>query len=123
MCDGGRIKHHLANNIGQPNSTILFVGYQARGTVGRRIVDGDSPVRILGSMYDVKARIEKVDSLSAHADEKGLLRWLTSLKNPPRRVFLVHGEEDTAKNFAEEVRKQTGWHVTVPYYKQEFTLD
>ncbi|MBN1126334.1 MAG: MBL fold metallo-hydrolase [Sedimentisphaerales bacterium] len=123
MCTGGRIKHHLAANIGRPESTILFVGYQAVGTLGRLIVDGKEEVRILGQMYPVKARIERVHGFSAHAGQDELFAWLRNLKKPPRGVFVVHGEAEAAENFGQYLRDQTGWEVTVPEYKDSITLE
>jgi len=123
MCTGGRVKHHLVNNITNPKNTIMFVGYQAVGTLGRRIVNGEPEVRILGREYPVKATIAKIGGFSAHADKTELLDWLKSLKKPPRKIFVVHGEENSAKHFAEYVRGETGWNVEVPAYKDEFILD
>ena len=123
MCSGGRIKHHLVTNISRPESTIMFVGYQAIGTLGRQIVDGMDKVRILGQMYKVKARIAKLNGFSAHADRDGLLQWLSAIKNPPRQLFVVHGEEEVSSIFAEYVRGKLGWKVSVPQYKDEVVLD
>jgi metallo-beta-lactamase family protein len=122
MCTGGRIKHHLVANITRPESTILFVGYQAVGTLGRQIVDGVPQVRILGEYYPVKARIVQLQGLSAHADRDHLLTWLTALKSPPKEVFVVHGEPASAESFAAFVREKTGWQVTVPDYRQTVIL-
>ncbi|MCF7955696.1 MAG: MBL fold metallo-hydrolase [Phycisphaerae bacterium] len=118
MCTGGRIKHHLANNIQNPASTILFVGYQAFGTLGRRLVNGENPVRILGEERAVNARIAKVNGFSGHADKNELLAWLEHLKTPPKHVFVVHGEKEAAKVFSNFVKEKTGWEVTVPEYNQ-----
>jgi len=123
MCTGGRIKYHLISNITRPESTILFVGYQAIGTLGRAIVDGAKDVRILGKHYPVKARIVQMSGFSSHADKPQLLRWLYNLKHMPRHVFVVHGEEEAANYLAETIRKDKGWTVTVPHYKDEFVLD
>jgi metallo-beta-lactamase family protein len=123
MCTGGRIKYHLVNNISRPESTIMFVGYQATGTLGRRIVDGEKEVRILGQQYQVKARVVRIHGFSAHADRNELLDWLRELQAPPRRVFVVHGETESACSFGDYVRKQTGWDVTVPAYRDEIILD
>lgn len=109
MCNGGRVKHHLVANIGRPESTILFVGYQARGTLGRQIVTGESPVRILGRWHDVHARIESIDEFSAHADRAELLDWLTAspaASRPPRRVFVVHGEAKASAALAGALRER-----------------
>lgn len=122
MATGGRIKHHLVNNISRPESTILFVGYQSRGTLGRVITDGQNPVRILGQMHEVKARIEQLQGLSAHAGRSELLDWVTKLNKAPRKVFITHAEEDSAVSFATDLKKRTGWPVTVPAYGDSFEL-
>ena len=123
MCTGGRIKHHLVNNISRPESTIMFVGYQAIGTLGRRIVNGEKEVRILGSNRSVQARIAQVHGFSAHADREELLTWLQTLKRPPRKLFVVHGEAESAQQFGRFVREETGWEVVVPDYQDEAILD
>jgi len=123
MCNGGRIKHHLVSNISRPESTIMFVGYQAVGTLGRQIVDGAKKVRILGRMYKVKARIAQLSGFSAHADRDELLSWLSAIKNQPRGVFVVHGEEEVALSFAGSIKDKLGWNVSVPQYKDEVILD
>lgn len=123
MCTGGRVKHHLVNNIGRPESTILFVGYQAAGTLGRRIVDGEEEVRILGQTHKVRARVVRVHGFSAHADRNELLEWLSALKKAPKRIFIVHGEKNAAESFAEFVKEKTGWDATVPAYRDEVLID
>lgn len=123
MCTGGRIKHHLKNNISRPESTILFVGYQAVGTLGHIILDGVDPIRIFGEEHEVKARIEKISGFSAHADQNELLRWISALKKPPRCVFVTHGEPDAAHTFGSLLSEKNGWNVEVPEYQQEITLD
>ncbi len=123
MCTGGRIKHHLVNNISRRESTILFPGYQATGTLGRQIVDGAKEVRILGQMYPVKARIAQINGFSAHADRDELFRWLSGLKRPPLHLFVTHGEPDVAQYFANFVKERTGWEVSVPKYQDEVVLD
>jgi metallo-beta-lactamase family protein len=123
MCTGGRIKHHLVQNISRPESTILFVGYQALGTLGRHIVDGAKEVRILGEMHRVRARVTQIHGFSAHADRDDLLRWLSSLQEPPRHVFVTHGEPETAGHFADFLKKKKGWAVTVPRYRDSVDLE
>jgi metallo-beta-lactamase family protein len=123
MCSGGRIKHHLVTNISRADSTILFVGYQAMGTLGRQIVDGAQEVRILGQYYPVRARVVQLSGFSGHADQQQLLKWLSSFKKPPRRLFITHGEPDTAQHFANLVKERTGWDVSVPDYKDEVILN
>ncbi|MFH1883095.1 MAG: MBL fold metallo-hydrolase [Planctomycetota bacterium] len=123
MCTGGRVKHHLVNNITRPQNTIMFVGYQAFGTLGRRIVDGEKQVRILGRDYPVRARIVRINGFSAHADRDELFKWLSTLEVPPRKLFVVHGESESANHFGDYVRQKTGWHVAVPAYQDEIVLD
>jgi len=123
MCTGGRVKHHLVNNIAKPESTIMFVGYQAVGTLGRIIIDGVKKVRILGQKYPVRAKVVRIGGFSAHADRDELLAWLKELESPPRHVFVVHGESESAKAFGEHVKEQTGWPVTVPEYQDEVEID
>jgi len=123
MCTGGRVKYHLVNNISRPESTIMFVGYQAIGTLGRRIVDGEKQVRILGQEYPVKAKVVRIHGFSSHADRNELLQWLRELKSPPRKLFVVHGETESAQRFGDYVREQTGWQVSVPGYQDQIVLD
>lgn len=123
MCTGGRIKHHLVKNISRKESTILFAGYQAVGTLGRQITDGAKKVRILGDYYPVKARIEQIHGLSSHADRNELCHWLFSLKKAPMRVFVVHGEDKSALSFGRLVKEKTGWDVIVPQYGTEAILE
>ncbi|UCC59703.1 MAG: MBL fold metallo-hydrolase, partial [Dehalococcoidia bacterium] len=119
----GRIKHHLMTNISRKGCTILFVGYQATGTLGRFLVDGASEVRILGGMHEVGARIEQINGLSAHADRDELFRWLSSLKKPPRHVFVVHGEPESVSQFTDFLSDRTGWNITAPEYRDEVILE
>jgi len=123
MCTGGRIKHHLKNNIGRPESTILFVGYQAHGTLGRIILDKPETVRIFGEEHPVRARIERIGGFSAHADQNELYRWISSIKEPPRKVFMTHGEESAAIALQKFIAEKTGWNCVVPEYEQEVVLD
>lgn len=123
MCTGGRIKHHLVNNITKSRNTIMFVGYQAMGTLGRRLVDGDKEVRILGREYPVKARVVRINGFSAHADKEELLEWLSGLKKPPRKLFVVHGESESALHFGAFISDKMGWKVEVPAYRDEIVLD
>ena len=121
MCTGGRIKYHLRSNITRPESTLLFVGYQAMGTLGRRIVQGDKEVRILGKRFPVKAEVKQISGFSAHADRDELLKWLKALKQP-RHVFVTHGEESVSESFAAYVKAQTGWETSVPKHGDEVVL-
>jgi metallo-beta-lactamase family protein len=123
MCTGGRIKHHLVQNISRPESTILFVGYQARGTLGRQIVDGSKDVRILGQYYPVRARIVQLSGFSAHADRDELMRWLSAFEKPPRQLFVTHGEPEVADNFCEYISQKMAWPVSSPEYQSQVLLD
>jgi metallo-beta-lactamase family protein len=122
MCTGGRIKQHLIRNISRPDSTVLFVGFQAKETLGRQILEGSRAVRILGQTLPVRARIEKILGFSAHADRKALFRWLGAFEEPPRRLFLTHGEKEVPLALAEELRRDRGWEVSVPEYLETFEL-
>ena len=123
MCTGGRIKYHLASNISRAESTILFIGYQARGTLGRQIVEGAKEVRILGQMRSVKASIRRIDGFSAHADQSELLKWLSGFRTQPKQMFVVHGEQEAAELFAGLVQKNYDWNVSVPQYLDKVTLN
>ena len=114
MCTAGRIKHHLKHNISNPACTILFVGYQARETLGQVIQRGTDPVRIFGDWFDVGASIETIDGFSAHADQAELLTWFGSLGGCPRRSFLVHGDEDAALTLADLLRARHAAQIEVP---------
>ena len=123
MCTGGRVKHHLVTNISRPECTILFVGYQARGTLSRQIVDGAKEVRILGQRHRVRARVAQPNGFSAHADRDALFRWLSGLHQAPRHLFVVHGEPESARQFADSVREKMGWPTSVPAYQQQVMLE
>ncbi len=122
MCTAGRIKHHLAHNIGRSESTILFVGYQAEGTLGRQILGGSPRVRIHGRDHQVLASVEEIQGFSGHADGPALMRWLSHFKTPPRHVFVTHGEEESSLGFAEKIRQELGWNVSVPHYQETFQM-
>lgn len=123
MCTGGRIKHHLVNNITRKESTIMFVGYQAAGTLGRQLVDKAKEVRIFGQKYKVRAKVKQINGFSAHADRNEMLNWLMKFKSPPKEVFLVHGEPESAQAFKEFITEKTGWKTVVPAYGDEIVLD
>lgn len=123
MVTGGRVKHHIARNIGRPDSTILFVGYQAHDTLGRKILDGAPEIRILGRTLPVRARVAKINGFSAHADRKGLDRWLDGFKSPPRRLFVTHGDAEVALKTGERLRQERKWTVEVPEFREVWDLD
>jgi metallo-beta-lactamase family protein len=114
MCDAGRIRHHLRHNLPRPGSAIVFTGFQAVGTLGRKLIDGAQRVRLFREEVPVRASIHTIGGLSAHADQAGLLAWLKGFERAPGRTFVVHGEAAVAFAFAERVRAELGWDVEVP---------
>lgn len=122
MCNGGRILHHLYNRLPRTNDTLLFVGYQSEGTRGRKILDKEPTTRIFGEEIEVKCNVVHLDGLSAHADKKELFKWLKNFKSAPKQTFIVHGEVETMQIFAQNIRNQMGWNVTVPDYMESFEL-
>ncbi len=114
MCDAGRIKHHLRHHLGRPECAIVIIGFQAAGTLGRRLVDGDKRVRLFGEDVAVRASIHTIGGLSAHADQAALLNWLKSFESAPQRNFVVHGEAQTACGFADRIADELGWSVEAP---------
>lgn len=122
MCTGGRVKHHLMKNITRPESTILFVGYQAKGTLGREILEKAKIVRILGRSYPVRAQVEKINGFSAHADKKELLKWISGFGDLPKKIFLVHGEEEVIADFATVLREKFRSDIVIPEYLQAFEI-
>lgn len=116
MATGGRVLAHLKAVLPNPRHTVLFVGFQAAGTRGRRLVDGEREVKIHGQMVPVAAAIEQIHSMSAHADGDELVRWLRGVSAPPARVFVVHGEPESAATFADRLGRELGWPASVPQY-------
>ncbi len=114
MCDAGRIKHHLRHNLGRPECAIVIIGFQAQGTLGRRLVDGEKRVRLFGEEHAVRASVHTIGGLSAHADRDALLGWLGAFTAPPNRTFVVHGEAATACSFADTISEKLGWSVEAP---------
>ena len=123
MCEAGRIKHHLKHHLWDPKCSIVFVGYQAEGTLGRSIVNGDKDVSIFGEKIHVNAEIYNLEGFSGHADRDGLLEWLSGFRTPPKKIFLVHGEEDSKQKFAETVKLALGYDCTVVEDVSEYNLD
>ena len=123
MCEVGRIKHHLKHHLWDPNSTILFVGYQAPGTLGRRIVDGEKRVKIFGEEIAVNARIEYIEGYSGHADQEWLMNFVYSFITKPKHIFLVHGEPTGQEILKSKIVDEIGLTVTIPEYGQTYTLD
>lgn len=115
MCDAGRIRHHLKHNLWRHDSTVLFVGYQAEGTLGRRLLDGVDSVKLFGEEIAVHAEIGWLPGMSGHADRDGLLEWIGTLKQPPKAVFVNHGEDDVCNIFADTLNEKFGYTAYAPY--------
>lgn len=122
MMSGGRILHHALRLLPDETATVVFVGYQAAGTLGRRVADGQKQVKVLGQWIPVRCRIEKIGGLSAHADWKEVVRWLEGMPSAPRRVFVTHGEPEAATAMARHIRERFGWETEVPQYGEKFEL-
>lgn len=123
MCTAGRIKHHLIHHINRPESLILFVGYQAVGTLGRHILSGAKEVRIHGRTWPVRAQITQVHGFSGHADRNQLLTWLSHFNNPPKCVYLTHGDSESAESLAQDIQGRYNWQVHIPVYKEIAKLE
>ncbi|MBR2831820.1 MAG: MBL fold metallo-hydrolase [Oscillospiraceae bacterium] len=122
MCEAGRIRHHLKHNLWRPESTILFVGYQSAGTLGRTLLDGEKSVRLFNETIGVRAEIAALPGVSGHADMNGLLRWAGSLEQKPERVFVVHGEDTVTDLFAERLQNELGYAAVAPYNGEQWDL-
>lgn len=122
MCEAGRIRHHLKHNLWRPECTVLFVGYQAVGTLGRSIVDGAAQVKLFGEPIEIRASVKKLAGLSGHADKDGLLDWLSGFEKKPERVFVVHGEESVCDSFKECLMTEHGLSAYAPYSGTRFNL-
>ena len=123
MATGGRVLHHLKDGLPNERNTVLLVGFQAVGTRGRQLLDGMQSVKIHGMAVPVRARIDRIESMSAHADSAEILRWLEGFKAPPKRTFLVHGEPDAMEALAASVTKKAGWAVHTPHLDELVTLE
>lgn len=123
MCEAGRIKHHLKHNLWNHKSSVIFVGYQAEGTLGRLIVEGAKDVNIFGESVHINAEIYNLEGFSGHADKDGLMQWLAGFRQKPHDIFLVHGETDSKRDFADSVKKELGYDCTVIEGVSEFELN
>jgi len=122
MCEAGRIRHHLKHNLWKKNSSIVFVGYQAEGTLGQKIRDGAKKVKLFGEEIHVNAEVYNVEGFSGHADKNGLLDWLRGFKEKPCKLFIVHGEGQSKEDFAREVEQQLGIECIIPGYNEEYEI-
>ena len=123
MCEAGRIRHHLKHNLWDARNSIVFVGYQAEGSLGRMIVDGAKEVTLFGEKISVKAKIHNLQGFSGHADKNGLMAWLKGFQKEPKHIFLVHGEADAKEEFAASVRDELGYEPIVVRANSEFVLE
>lgn len=122
MANGGRIVHHLKLRLGDPQTFVLFTGYQAEGTLGRKILEGEPTVTIHGEEVAVRARVDKLNSLSAHADQDEILQWLGGFKTPPKKTFIVHGEPPAQAELAKQIRERLSWEVVIPTFQSVHDL-
>lgn len=122
MMTGGRVLHHALRVLPDENATVVFVGYQAAGTLGRRVADGEKEVKVLGQWVPVRCHTERIGGFSAHADWQEVIRWLQEMPAPPRRVFVTHGEIGSATAMAQHIRERFNWPVEVPEHGQQFEL-
>lgn len=122
MCDAGRIRHHLKHNLWRPECTVLFVGYQSVGTLGRSLVEGADEVKLFGETIQVRAQIKKLSGLSGHADKNGLIEWISAFEEKPKKVFVVHGEDSVCVSFTECLKIEHGQRAYAPYSGTEFNL-
>jgi metallo-beta-lactamase family protein len=122
MATGGRILHHLRKRLPDGRNTVIFAGFQAAGTRGRRLVDGEKEIKIFGEFVPVLARIETIENLSAHADSREILRWLGGFKRAPEKIFLVHGEPRAQEALKNKIVEKFGWQVEIPEYLEKFEL-
>ena len=123
MCEAGRILHHLKLKLPDPRNAVVFVGYQAEGTRGRRLLDGEKEIKIHGVLVPVRAELHNIDALSAHADYEEIFKWLSHFRKPPRMTFLVHGEQAQMEALAGKIRERLGWPVTLPNYLDKVDLE
>ena len=123
MCEAGRIRHHLKHNLWDPKNSIVFVGYQAEGTLGRALIDGVKEVKLFGETVIVAAEIHNLEGFSGHADQNGLLDWLGGFQKIPKQIFLVHGEEQSKIDFAKAAQERLGLSTTPVFANSEFELE
>jgi len=122
MANGGRIVHHMLHRLHDPSTMVLFTGYQAEGTLGRRLIEGEPTVRILGREVEVAAHVDKLNALSAHADQGEIMRWLHGFKEAPRKTFMVHGEPPAQAVLKARIEQELGWDVTIPRWHESFEI-
>lgn len=122
MCEAGRIRHHLKHNLWRPESTVLFVGYQSPGTLGRALVEGAKEVKLFGETIEVRCKVQVLAGVSGHADNEGLMNWVKNFESKPRTVFVTHGEDEVCDIFASRLRSELGLAAAAPYNGAEYDL-
>ena len=122
MATGGRVLRHLAATVSNPKNTVLFVGYQAAGTRGRLLTDGAHEIKLLGRVYPVAARVERIDSMSAHADANEIMRWLSGFSRAPRMTYLVHGDPAALTALSARIASERRWPVHIAGYRERVEL-
>ena len=120
MASGGRVLTYFVQYLGQPSATVLLVGYQAEGTRGRALLEGAKEVKLFGKYFPVKAEIKNLEGLSAHTDQKGLIDWMSGLKQTPEHIFIVHGEHNASGGLKDKINEVYGWKSTIPKLKSNF---
>jgi metallo-beta-lactamase family protein len=123
MANGGRVVHHLFHRLRDPNTVVLFTGFQAEGTLGRRLIEGEPEVRIFGQEVPVHATVDTLNGLSAHADQSEMLRWLSYLKTPPKKTFIVHGEPPAQEALQAKIAEELGWDTQIAKDSTTYVLD
>lgn len=123
MATGGRVLTYFEKYLGDPSATILLVGYQAEGTRGRRLLDGEPKVKLMGKFYEVKAKVKQIEGLSSHADQSGLISWLSHLEKQPEKIFIVHGEKESSQTLKEKIKEFYKWDSEIPELNQTYTLN
>ncbi len=122
MLTGGRILSYLETSAANENDTLLFVGYQAEGTKGRKLIEGEKEIKIYGRVIPFRMQIKKFESLSAHGDQKDLINWLSDLKQKPENIFIIHGEREQAKAFQQKLKEVKHWKSEIPHLNQSFEI-
>ena len=123
MVTGGRILHHMRQRLPHTDNTVLFIGYQAEGTRGRSILEGEPTVKIHGEQIPVHAKVESISGFSGHGDYNEILAWLMGFNRPPEKTFIVHGEPSAAASLAEKIRAQFAWDVVIPAFGETYDID
>jgi metallo-beta-lactamase family protein len=122
MATGGRVLHHLFHHLPHEKNGVIFAGYQAEGTRGRRLIEGETEIRIYGQEVPVRAKIYQIEGLSAHADQRELLEWAEGFIDKPKLTFISHGEEKSAETLASKLHEDLGWNTVIPTYLESFLL-